>query len=236
MGKYVYILALVLASWVLFGNNAMSDTPDGETPAQESVCDGEVGAAYGLCVSYCEAMDCGDGNRSSEQACDRVRENYEDIVGTGKPFPCECPCNFSLTTACLADEIYTTRVLLMEVSPSTKEADTKLVMSSIMTKDADAVEIIEQDVMVKIDGHGDFDLTDSSCKVFIRGSNTCVKEAREHSKEIAEDGSGIAQLKNDTVINACQTSFAQYAQDAIANGVLAERQAVKSDAIIGTLP
>ncbi len=39
MSKYVYVLALVLASWVLFGNNAMSDTPDEATPAVESVCD-----------------------------------------------------------------------------------------------------------------------------------------------------------------------------------------------------
>lgn len=52
MSKYVYVLALVLASWVLFGNNAMSETPDGETPAVESVCDGLDGTAYGLYASH----------------------------------------------------------------------------------------------------------------------------------------------------------------------------------------
>ena len=228
MGKYVYILALVLASWVLFGNNAMSETPDGETPAEEDVCDGLNGAAYGLCVSYCEAMDCGDGNRSSERACERVRENYQRIEGTGKAFPCECPCNYYLvppTTACLAEKIdnkdvvYTTRELSLVNSE-------KEVMSSIMAEDADAVEMMYQDVIVR-----DTEGRKSGCAVMVKGTNPCVQEA---IKQAPKDG--VVDIESPRVLNACQIRFAQYAQDAIANGVLVEIQAEKSKAIISTVP
>ena len=33
-------------------------TPDGQPPSMETVCDGQSGAAFGLCNAYCEAMDC----------------------------------------------------------------------------------------------------------------------------------------------------------------------------------
>jgi hypothetical protein len=68
-------------------------TPDGQTPSQETVCDNETGAAYGLCNAYCEAMDCTDPNqRASDQGCESVRENFERK--TGRPLPCTltCPC------------------------------------------------------------------------------------------------------------------------------------------------
>ena len=40
---------------------AMAETPDGTTPANETVCDGlktnATPGLYGLCVAYCEAQD-----------------------------------------------------------------------------------------------------------------------------------------------------------------------------------
>lgn len=85
--------------WILFfcclviGVSAFAKTPDGQTPAQETVCDNETGAAYGLCNAYCEAMDCTDPNqRASDKGCESVKENFEKH--TGRPLPCTmtCPC------------------------------------------------------------------------------------------------------------------------------------------------
>lgn len=47
IGMSLYIAPLVIAQ-----------TPDGTTPAEETICDGLEGAAFGLCNAYCEAKDC----------------------------------------------------------------------------------------------------------------------------------------------------------------------------------
>jgi hypothetical protein len=66
-------------------------TPDGQTPSEENVCDGQTGAAFGLCNAYCEAMDCDSGSpEASDRACARVGEHFERL--TGGPPPCGCPC------------------------------------------------------------------------------------------------------------------------------------------------
>ncbi|HYQ70324.1 MAG TPA: hypothetical protein VET88_00195 [Gammaproteobacteria bacterium] len=57
----VSLLSLVLAGLSLFGSAVLAITPDGETPANEGVCDGLMGGTpglYGLCVAFCEAQDC----------------------------------------------------------------------------------------------------------------------------------------------------------------------------------
>jgi hypothetical protein len=63
-------------------------TPDGSPPAEESVCEaaGLRGAAYGLCVAFCEANDC--DTYPDSPACDRLWENYTKITGE-ETFPCE---------------------------------------------------------------------------------------------------------------------------------------------------
>ena len=91
MRKIFPVLALAL----LFVPSGLSwaETPDGQTPSEETVCDSQRGAAYGLCTAYCEAMDCDSpAPQASPTACSRVRGNYERI--TGLPLPCEatCPC------------------------------------------------------------------------------------------------------------------------------------------------
>ena len=68
---------LFLCSLILCTGSALGQTPDGETPAQEDVCDGESGAAFGLCNAYCEAMDCHlDNPQASANACTKVGDKF----------------------------------------------------------------------------------------------------------------------------------------------------------------
>jgi len=77
-----------------FLNRAPSSTlgtPDGVPPSGETVCNGQIGAAHGLCTAYCEAMDCDSGSpQASQKACDKVGANFLKI--TGQAPPCDCPC------------------------------------------------------------------------------------------------------------------------------------------------
>jgi hypothetical protein len=94
MQKSLCVLALALLVAVA---PAAAKTPDGMPPSEETICDGQVGAAYGLCNAYCEAMDCGHPNQqASNTACARVRDNF--IKHAGVPPPCDvtCPCPESL--------------------------------------------------------------------------------------------------------------------------------------------
>jgi hypothetical protein len=94
MMKAHLILAfpLLLAS----AGAVLAQTPDGQTPAQETVCDHESGAAFGLCNAYCEAMDCDSANpQASATACGKVKAKFTNITGRTS-LPCEgpvCPCN-----------------------------------------------------------------------------------------------------------------------------------------------
>jgi hypothetical protein len=97
MSKSVWIL--VLCALLIGAGEASAKTPDGKPPSQETVCDNETGAAYGLCNSYCEAKDCDDPRkRASDKGCESVRKNFEKK--TGRPMPCllscSCPSIFPL--------------------------------------------------------------------------------------------------------------------------------------------
>ena len=86
-----YIAATALFALVCGAGMALAigkGTRDESPPAEESVCDdaGLVGAAYGLCVAYCEANDC-DAFPDS-QACDRLYNDYSKITGA-ESFPCD---------------------------------------------------------------------------------------------------------------------------------------------------
>jgi hypothetical protein len=90
---YKAIWALVLSTLVLGAGDASAKTPDKKPPSQETVCDNETGAAFGLCNSYCEARDCGDPNQhASDRSCEVTRQKFEKL--TGRPLPCTltCPC------------------------------------------------------------------------------------------------------------------------------------------------
>jgi hypothetical protein len=85
---------LPLCLLLTFAGAAAAQTPDGSTPSQETVCDGQTGAAYGLCTAFCEAMDCDSADpQASQTACDKVGAKFLTI--TGQAPPCvvpACPC------------------------------------------------------------------------------------------------------------------------------------------------
>ena len=72
----------------LLAGSALAQTADGTTPAEETVCEdaGLLGAAYGLCVAFCEANDC--ELTPDATACQRLRANYAKITGE-ETLPCE---------------------------------------------------------------------------------------------------------------------------------------------------
>lgn len=95
------------------GQSVLAQTPDGETPANEGVCDvlqadGTTKGLYGLCVAFCEAQDHVDVSQPitaeellalSEQApSGRILQNYnKKKQETDPPMPCikveePCPC------------------------------------------------------------------------------------------------------------------------------------------------
>jgi hypothetical protein len=81
---------LVVAVSVFPATAFSQGTPNGRTPAEETVCDGLEGAAFGLCIAYCEATDCGDGvNYASFQACASLQKNWIKKTGL-EEFPCNC--------------------------------------------------------------------------------------------------------------------------------------------------
>lgn len=68
------------------GSTALAQTPDGEPPSVETVCDGQFGAAFGLCNAYCEAMDCDSVDaQASPTACEKVAAKFMKITGSMPP-------------------------------------------------------------------------------------------------------------------------------------------------------
>jgi len=93
------MLGLVLvAGLAATSTPVMATTPDGETPANEGVCDGlktnATPGLYGLCVAYCEAQDLDTFDK--EPASSKILENYNKKKLAGDPaMPCvkvPCPC------------------------------------------------------------------------------------------------------------------------------------------------
>jgi hypothetical protein len=78
---------VILLAIFLLATPISAQTADSETPAFEAICDGQVGAAYGLCNAYCEAMDCdSDAPQASANACIKVANKFINI--TGLELPC----------------------------------------------------------------------------------------------------------------------------------------------------
>jgi hypothetical protein len=92
---------VILTGLVAVTGNAVASTPDGETPANEGVCDvlkvdGITKGLYGLCVAYCEAQDLNDMNK--EPPSTKILANYNRKKQAEDPgMPClapppNCPC------------------------------------------------------------------------------------------------------------------------------------------------
>ena len=77
------ILSLLMAVMFL-GGQAAADEPD--------ICDGQVGAAYGLCQAYI-TMGCHTSDPdASEEACAKVEENFIKITSSTPPWALpSCP-------------------------------------------------------------------------------------------------------------------------------------------------
>jgi hypothetical protein len=72
-----YVVSVAVLAVLAFTPMSQAKTPDGKTPAEETVCDELRGVLYGLCVAYCEAMDCDHSDHlASDQACERVLTNF----------------------------------------------------------------------------------------------------------------------------------------------------------------
>lgn len=71
---------------------AIAQTPDGQTPADETVCEeAELGGALkGLCNAYCEAMDCDADPNANINACESVHGKFLKKSG-GIELPCVVP-------------------------------------------------------------------------------------------------------------------------------------------------
>jgi hypothetical protein len=84
-----FLMTATMFAVLAFTPMSLAQTADGETPAAEPVCDDLSGALYGLCVAYCEAMDCHLGDQfASDEACERVLTNYMTHSDGIMP-PCE---------------------------------------------------------------------------------------------------------------------------------------------------
>ena len=108
MRKVLLMIMLIPAMVFGAGSAVWAQTPDGEPPSVEDVCDGQTGAAFGLCNAYCEAMDCDSPNvQASPQACAKVASKFENITGFAPPCvtPPPPPDTCSSTDQCLACEI-----------------------------------------------------------------------------------------------------------------------------------
>jgi hypothetical protein len=83
--KKLYLIAIaILITMSFIVVPTMAKTPDGNTPAEETVCDeaGLFGAAWGLCNAYCEAMDCDSSNpNASDNACDKLFDKIVRLTG-----------------------------------------------------------------------------------------------------------------------------------------------------------
>lgn len=60
--------------------------PSSSQAADNTICEGLSGAAFGLCKAYCEAMECGSDNPlASAEACQRVYYNFSKLTGNIPP-------------------------------------------------------------------------------------------------------------------------------------------------------
>ena len=103
------LLILIAVTFAIIGSvPASAQTPDGQTPAEETVCDPLIGATpglYGLCVAYCEAHDADILSPYGEPAQldvpnRMILQNYNSKKADfDPPMPCvqqaegeSCPC------------------------------------------------------------------------------------------------------------------------------------------------
>lgn len=92
-----WIAAVMLTALSTMNGHVIAQTPDGETPANEGVCNvlqGGTPGLYGLCVAYCEAQDLDSFDKQPPNT--KILANYRKKMQAGDPdMPCvkvPCPC------------------------------------------------------------------------------------------------------------------------------------------------
>ena len=73
------VLLSLLAASIVIVQSLQAQTSDGQTPGEETVCDGLSGGAFGICTAYCEAKDC---EFSDSRSCDALRTQFERATDT----------------------------------------------------------------------------------------------------------------------------------------------------------
>jgi hypothetical protein len=131
----VTAVAVLLAGGTFVSSVAIASTPDGETPANEGVCDtlhGGTSGLYGLCVAYCEAQDLDSFDKNPPN--DRILANYRKKMNAGDPdMPCiqvPCPCwsaeemgSITADAAAAACPSATDKIQIIDNAPRTKFAE-----------------------------------------------------------------------------------------------------------------
>jgi hypothetical protein len=136
-------LCLVLLTGLAgINGSALASTPDGETPANEGVCnplkvDGITKALYGLCIAYCEAQDLDTFDK--EPPSTKILENYnKKKTATDPDMPCvqvPCPCWTDAELASISGDgvaaacpSATNKLQIIDIAPRTHfaEADTNI--------------------------------------------------------------------------------------------------------------
>lgn len=119
MSKYLRAMGLCFSSSIVIALIGFVTTVAWpvSSPAQDGVCDGLEGAAYGLCNAYCNEMKCGtDQQKASDKGCGKVLNVFKrksSLLYAPCNDPCaqyvknnpdnECLCNFyniKLTADC----------------------------------------------------------------------------------------------------------------------------------------
>lgn len=106
-----FLMGVVCLGFLASSNAAFAQTADGQTPAEEKVCDDYTGKAFGICNAYCEAIDCDDDPNASATACAQLETKF--TAATGEKFPaCDagelcfdrCDADFELAQKLCADQ------------------------------------------------------------------------------------------------------------------------------------
>ena len=96
-GVLSQFFVFMICALVTYITPSYASTPDGETPANEGVCDVLIGATpglFGLCNAYCEAQDLDSFDKEPPRT--KILGNYNKKKKAGDPdMPClqvPCPC------------------------------------------------------------------------------------------------------------------------------------------------
>lgn len=96
MKKLINVL-LITTIFISYVSISFAETPDGVTPAEESICDillkeGHNENVWGICNAFCEAKDC-DSQKIFDKSCSQLLKNFIKKTNNKIPLPC-LPDNF----------------------------------------------------------------------------------------------------------------------------------------------